>query len=125
MILEERGVHKGAYLVDLDKLQMVYRLFSRMAQRTIVNVWIVQFILTKNDGSEVNKDMMQSLIDVLTTNLRSNDVMAPNGKNQVILILTDITPENGHTPIDRIMNMWERGEGHEEYKLTYETEGMS
>ena len=81
--------------------------------------------LMKNDGGEVSKDMMQSLIDVLTTNLRSNDVMAPNGKNQVILILTDITPENGHTPIDRIMNMWEKVEGREESKLTYETEGMS
>ncbi len=125
MILEERGAHKGAYLVDLDKLQMIYRLFSRMAKRTIVNVWIVQFILTKNDGGEVDKDMMQNLIDVLTTNLRSNDVMAPNGKNQVILILTDISAENGHTPIDRIMNAWNKVNGHEEYTLTYETEGMS
>ena len=125
MILEERGAHKGAYLVDLDKLQMVYRLFSRMAQRTIVNVWIVQFILTRKDGGEVDKDMMQSLIDVLTSNLRSNDVMAPNGKNQVILILTDITPENGHTPIDRIMSTWNKVEGSQDYSLTYETEGMS
>lgn len=125
MLLEERGSQKGAYLVDLDKLQMVYRLFSRMAKRTIVNVWIVQFIVTREDGGEVAEEVMQILIDVLTDNLRSNDVIAPNGKNQVILILTDISEENGHTPIDRIYAAWDARGGHEGYMLAYETDGMS
>ncbi len=125
MILEERGgVHKGAYLVDFEKLQMVYRLFVRIAKRTIVNIWIVQFILSREDGGEVEKEVMDNFLEVLSVNLRSNDVMAQNGKNQVILILTAIQADDGSTPINRILEQWNNMEGHEGYLLTYETEGM-
>ncbi|WP_197029594.1 ligand-binding sensor domain-containing diguanylate cyclase [Butyrivibrio sp. AE3004] len=124
MVLEERGIQKGAYFVDFDKLQMAYRLFSRMAKRTIVNIWLVQFVMTRDDGEDVDDKVMERFVEVLTASLRSNDVMAMNGKNKVILILTVIDAENGHTPIERIINQWNSLEGHEGYSLTYETEGM-
>ena len=125
MILEERGgVHKGADLFDFDKLQRVYRLFARMAKRTIVNIWIVQFIVNKEDGGEVDKEVMDAFLELLSINLRSNDVIALNGKNQVIMILTDIAEGEGNIPIDRIIAQWNEMEGHEGYVLTYETEGM-
>ncbi|WP_026509080.1 diguanylate cyclase [Butyrivibrio sp. LC3010] len=124
MILEERGAKKGAYFVDFDKLQMAYRLFSRMAKRTIVNIYLCQFIMTRNDGGEVDEKVMEKFIEVLTASLRSNDVMAMNGKNQVILILTDIAAENGHTPVERIVERWNEIEGHEDYTINYESEAM-
>lgn len=124
-ILEERGgAKKGAYLVDFDKLQMIYRLFARMAKRTIVNIWIVQFVIRKNDGGEVEREVMDDFLEFLSVNLRSNDVVAPNGKNQAILILTDIAEGEGSVPIDRILAQWNSMEKHEEYTLSYETEGM-
>jgi energy-coupling factor transport system substrate-specific component len=125
MILEERGgVHKGAYMVDFDKLQMIYRLFARIAKRTIVNIWIVQFVLRKDDGGEVEKSVMDAFLDLLGANLRSNDVVALNGKNQAILILTDVAEGEENVPIDRIIAQWNAIEGHEGYTLTYETDGM-
>ena len=124
MILGERGDNKGAYLVDFDKLQMVYRLFVRMSKRTFVNIWIVQFMVQKNDGGEVSEEVMEKFVDVLTLNLRSNDVVAPNGKNKAIIIMTDTSSQNGQTPIERIMNKWNSTPGVEGYTLTYETEDM-
>ncbi|WP_408069914.1 diguanylate cyclase [Butyrivibrio sp. JL13D10] len=125
MLLEERGgVHKGAYLVDFDKLQMVYRLFARMAKRTIVNIWIVQFVLTRKDGGDIEKGVMDSFVELLSVNLRSNDVVALNGNNQAILILTDIAEGEGNVPIERIIAQWNKMEGNERYDLAYETEGM-
>ncbi len=124
MILGERGESKGAYLVDFDKLQMVYRLFVRMSKRTFVNVWIVQFKVEKKDGGEVSPEIIDKFVDVLSLNLRSNDVVAPNGKNKVIVIMTDTSSRNGQTPVERIMKKWDEAVGDSEYVLTYETEDM-
>ncbi len=124
MILGERGGSKGAYLVDFDKLQMVYRLFVRMSKRTFVNIWIVQFTLTNDDGYEVAEDVMERFVEVLSLNLRSNDVVAPNGKNKVIVIMTDTGSREGQTPLERIVNKWNETPGHEGYTLKYETEDM-
>ncbi len=124
MILGERSVNKGAYLVDFEKLQMVYRLFVRMSKRTFVNVWIVQFKIERVGGEEVEREIVEKFIEILSLNLRSNDVVAPNGKSKVIVIMTDTSSRNGQTPIERIMSKWDELPGHAEYVLTYETEDM-
>ncbi|MBE5843480.1 MAG: diguanylate cyclase [Butyrivibrio sp.] len=124
MILGERGDSRGAYLVDFDKLQMVYRLFVRMSKRTFVNVWIVQFKVEKADGGEVEPEIIDKFVGVLSLNLRSNDVVAPNGNNKVIVIMTDTSSRNGQTPVERIMKKWKEAAGDSGYVLTYETEDM-
>ncbi len=125
MILGERGENKGAYLVDFDKLQMVYRLFVRISKRTIVRIWIVQFMVSADDGSAVPDEIMNKFIDVITLNLRSNDVVAPNGKNKVVIIMTETDATRGQTPVDRIINKWADTPGVEGYTLSYETEDMA
>ncbi len=124
MILGERGEQKGAYLVDFEKLQMVYRLFVRMSKRTFVNVWIVQFAILRKDGGYVEESIMEKFIEVLSLNLRSNDVVAANGKNKVIIIMTDTSSRDGMTPVERIVNKWDQIQGHDDYVLSYETEDM-
>ena len=103
---------------------MVYRLFARMAKRTIVNIWIVQFTVRKNDGEEVEKEIMDAFLELLGANLRSNDVISLNGKNQAVLILTDIAEGEGNIPIERIIAQWNVMEGHEGYSLSYEMDRM-
>ena len=124
MILGERGDQKGAYLVDFEKLQMIYRLFVRMSKRTFVNVWIVQFAIFRKDEGFVEDSIMEKFIEVLSLNLRSNDVVAANGKNKVIIIMTDTSSRDGMTPVERIVNKWDQIQGHEDYVLSYETEDM-
>jgi energy-coupling factor transport system substrate-specific component len=125
VILGERGNNKGAYLVDFDKLQMVYRLFVRMSKRTIVNIWIVQFMVSKDGVEEVPDEIMEKFVEVVKLSLRSNDVIAPNGKNKVIIIMTETSSTNGQTPIDRIINKWKETQGVDGYTLSYETEDMA
>ncbi len=124
MILGERGGSKGAYLVDFDKLQMVYRLFIRMSKRTFVSIWIVQFMVQSKDGSEVPQEIVEKFVDVITLSLRGNDVVAPNGRNKAVIIMTNTSAQNGQTPIDRILGRWEETPGVDGYILTYETEDM-
>ena len=124
MILGERHHDKGAYKLDFEKLQVVYRLYERIAKRTVVNVWITLFVLDRYDGKEVDEVIMDKFTDILANCIRNNDVIAPNGNNQVIVILTNINPQDGHTPVDRIIEEWEKTPGHDEYELSYEMDVM-
>ena len=124
MILGERNVDKGAYLVNFEKLQLVYRLFIRMSKRTFVNVWLVQFEIKNKQGKPATGEIMERFLEVLSLNLRSNDVVAPNGKSKVIIIMTDTSSKSGQTPIERILNKWEETSLSDEYELKYEAEEM-
>jgi energy-coupling factor transport system substrate-specific component len=95
-----------------------------MSKRTFVNVWIVQFAILRKDGGYVEESIMEKFIEVLSLNLRSNDVVAANGKNKVIIIMTDKSSRDGMTPVERIVNKWDQIQGHDDYVLSYETEDM-
>ncbi len=123
-ILGERNEGKGAYKVDFSKLQAVYRTFVRMSKRTNVRAWIVQFVLNADEGKELSDEVIEQFFEILANTLRSNDIVALNGKNQVLAIMTDIDPSNGNAPIDRIMTKWEEAPGHEGYTVSYETEAL-
>ena len=69
-------------------------------------------------------EIIDKFVDVLSLNLRSNDVVAPNGRNKCIVIMTDTSSRNGQTPVERIMKKWGEAVGESEYVLTYETEDM-
>jgi len=124
MILGERNPGDGAYYVDFDKLQVVYRLLKRLYKRTLVNVWLVEFVLNGKDGNEVDSEVMDKFLEVLSINIRSNDVVSLSGKNQVVVIMTDIAPHDGNTPIERIIREWNMVPGHENYELSYEADAM-
>jgi hypothetical protein len=123
-ILGERNEGKGAYRVDFNKLQAIYRTFVRLSKRVDARVWIVQFVVNPPEGAELSEEVIEEFYEVLAGTLRANDVVAPNGKNQVLAILTDIDPENGTAPIERIMKKWEDAPGHEGYTVEYETEAL-
>ena len=123
-ILGERNEGKGAYKVDFAKLQAIYRTFVRLSKRTNARAWIVQFVLNPDEGKELTEEVIELFYEVLANTLRSNDVVAPNGKNQILAVLTDIDPSNGQAPIDRVIKKWEEAPGHEGYHVTYETEAL-
>ena len=123
-ILGERNEGKGAYKVDFAKLQAVYRTFVRLSKRTNARAWIVQFVLNPDEGKELTDDVVDLFYEILASTLRSNDVVAPNGKNQVLAVMTDIDPSNGQAPIDRVIKKWDEAPGHEGYTVTYETEAL-
>ncbi|WP_029324020.1 diguanylate cyclase domain-containing protein [Butyrivibrio sp. AE3004] len=123
-ILGERNIAKGAYTVDFNRLQAIYRTFVRMSKRTDVRVSIVQFVINPVSGNEISKDIVDTFLDILVNTLRANDVVALNGKNQAIVILTDINDDSEKAPIGRIMEKWDNIPGHNDYRVTYEIEAL-
>ncbi len=123
-ILGERNEGKGAYKVDFDKLQAIYRTFVRLSKRVDARVWIVQFMVNPPEGQELSPDVVEQFYEILAGTLRTNDVVALNGKSQVLAIMTDIEPSNGAAPIERILKRWNDAPGHDGYDVTYETEAL-
>ncbi|SDB06088.1 diguanylate cyclase [Butyrivibrio sp. INlla16] len=123
-ILGERNEGKGAFKVDFNKLQAIYRTFDRLSRRTNAKVTIVQFTLNAEEGKELSDEIMDQFFSILSGTLRSNDVVAPTGKNQAVALLTNIEGEDQLVPIDRVVKTWDDAPGHEGFSVSYELEAM-
>ena len=72
-IIGERNEGKGAYLVNFDKLQVIYKFMNRNDQVMKTTTGFLRFRLEGDDISDAVRDAFE---DHLLVNLRKNDVLS-------------------------------------------------
>ncbi len=126
MILGERNIGHGAYVLDFDRLQGVYRLLYRLAERYEMNVQMVEFtVVPREEGKEITEEIRERFFDLLTGSLRNSDVVCDRGNGKYFVLLTEIATANADVPIKRILKKWKEDQSFKEFTLDYEEAKMT
>ncbi|MBR5040545.1 MAG: diguanylate cyclase [Clostridiales bacterium] len=122
-IIGERNEGKGAFSVNFDKLQVIYKFLNRDNKVKGNSSSIVKFTLEAEDGSEVPDEIRDAFEDMLITNLKKNDIVNRYA-GCFFTIFTDCDPENYDAIIKRLEEKWNENEAHANYLMKAETESV-
>lgn len=101
MILGERNIEPGAYFVDFNIFQHIYRLLSRMCDNYRKGLTLIQFTVADENFAEKFKD-------TLLHSLRKSDCVSQSGKNKFLVLLMEATEEESLIVRDRIFSKLEK-----------------
>ena len=104
-ILGERNVDAGAYYVDFERFQGIYRFLVRFAGREQRSIQIVQVSLHLQERAD--EDMaLQQLQEMLIRSLRRSDCVTRHGKGQFLMLLLDAKTEDKESIAARLQANW-------------------
>ena len=108
-ILGERNNERGAYVVPLEKFQVIYQFLARFQRNYSWEIHFVVFTITSDDGSEDNIDSWcEEFIKVASKCLRVSDVLAKNTDNHVLATFPKTNNEECQVPIERVLDNWKK-----------------
>lgn len=127
--LTEGSVPVGAYSVDYDNFEKIYRLIARTISRTQTNSQIILLSLTENvhgsmDITDLN-EAMNVLERCIVGSLRKGDVTARYSSSQQVIIMMDSNLENGHMIAQRIIANYSRMYDNYNVELVYNIEQVA
>lgn len=104
--LEEARRPKGAYFREYQEFKSIYRFVERRLQRMNSSAYIVLMTLTDSHQNlveyEKNDDWMETLYDVIQSQLRVGDVFTQYSSCQYLVMLSDIGEDDSEAVADRI-----------------------
>lgn len=127
-LAEEPGP-AGAYAVDYDNFEKIYRLIARTISRTQTESQIILLSLTENlhgsmDITDLN-EAMNILERCIVGSLRKGDVTARYSSSQQVIIMLDSNLENGHMIAERIIANYSRMYDNYNVELVYNIEQVA
>ena len=126
-IMGERGESRGAYFLELEEMQIVYRYFVRYARRRHSRIHLVRLTIKDNAKGEEVTDIPEPIIEgigeLVANTLRETDIMTRNGR-QFLVLLTVRNEQECVDVINRILKAWSRLFGSEDYSILYEMEPL-
>ena len=127
--LTERPGPVGAYAVDYDNFEKIYRLIARTISRTKKESQIILLSLTENvhgsmDITDLN-EAMNILERCIVGSLRKGDVTARYSSSPQVVIMLDSNQENGHMIAERIITNYSRMYDNYNVELVYNIEQIS
>ncbi len=96
MILGERNVEPGAYLVDFETFKKIYRLLARMSDNYKKGLTLLQFTLSDENFADEFKE-------ILIHALRKSDCVTQNG-DKFLVLLMEATEAESDGVKDRIFS---------------------
>ncbi|MGI5892720.1 MAG: BTAD domain-containing putative transcriptional regulator, partial [Bacillota bacterium] len=97
----------GALYCNYEIFKMVYRLEARSALRSGKSVLIALLTITEKNGREfpVHKldKVFDTLKDAIIFSLRKDDIVTRYGRTQFLLVLSNLTYEDGNMVLDRLV----------------------
>lgn len=119
--LRNGNEEKGTFYCNFDIFKNIYQINLRSVRRSQSKRYLTLFSLTDNSHpDEITSDLieeMDNLYQLLSKNLRSNDVFTKSSPSQFSLILT-VANENGcKTAINRIVDRYEKKRLHDYISL--------
>ena len=96
MILSERNVEQGAYFVDFENFQIIYRLLARMVDNYNKGLQLIQFTLSDEKFADEFKE-------ILLHSLRKSDCVTQSGKVTFLVLLMEATSSESEIVRDRII----------------------
>ena len=125
VILGERNVGEGAYVVSFNNLQDIYRMFARMRQRYPITVRIAQVTILSADGQKCDlpMDVSEAFLDIMVSTFRQSDILTQMTEGKYFVMLTDFDNDyTGDEPMPRLVERWRQTEYGTEYEIHYEIE---
>lgn len=96
MILSERNVEAGAYFVDFEHFQIIYRLLARMIYNYNKGLQLMQFTVKDEKFADKFKE-------ILLHSLRKSDCVTQSGKVTFLVLLMEATSSECEIVRDRII----------------------
>lgn len=120
--MTELNSQKGAYFCDYDVFKNLYRVHTRILQRTNNTTYVILFsLLTQDDHIPIGEQAILAsghLKSALLNSLRQGDTVASYSPTQFIVMLPLITEENTQKVINRITVNFLKTYKKELFKLT-------
>ena len=120
-IIGERNEGKGAYFVNFDRLQVIYKYLCRNDRINSTMSGFARISFNAPEGAEISDEMKEALEDLIVTSLRKNDVVSLYAGSFYVLSVGG-SQETYRERIEEIVKKWEEDESHKDIKLEYELE---
>jgi len=120
-IIGERNEGKGAFLVNFDRLQVLYKYLSRNSRATSSGFGFLRFTIENSDGKDVPDDTLDSFEERLITGLKKNDVVS-RYSGSFFVLLTGAEKEDCEGVAERMIKEWLSKEENGSYRVAYEME---
>ena len=120
LILGERNIGQGAYVVGFDYFKVIYRFMVRIAENYNKGVQLIQITLETD-----NKIIIEEFGNVLANTLRKSDCITQNGKKQYLIILTEALLEECDIVKKRIMDKWNKAKKTGDCNIIFEMESLN
>ncbi len=124
-LVEERGMGKGALILNQDAFSMNYRLIVRFIRMYKGRVKRLLVTLTLAQDSDINiSNAALEFGEFLQGNLRNCDIVFQNRHNQFFIVVPEMSFEVNADVGDRLMSEW-RKKGNAKIGITCITETVS
>ena len=124
-VLEERNRQPGAYKLDFESFQTVFRYLMRSAENYGRAVQLALFTLTPYPNGRrkgrLSMETVERFSETLGASLRRSDAYTRSGPGQFLVIFAESDGENERVIIDRILRNWDRSGYGNSVLLSYET----
>ena len=117
-IMGERNEGKGAFFVNFEKLQVIYKFLNRNDNVTDATTGFLRFTLVGEDISDETKDAFE---DFLIVNLRKNDVVSRYA-GRFFVLCVGRNEEEFEEIAKRIAEKWEEAEENDDTTVLHEVE---
>lgn len=120
--LKEHVRNEGTFYCDFDVFKNIYQMNLRSARRSSRSRYLVLLTMRQPEGVKEEAQQRESdiLRDVITTELRKNDVFTKCSPFQYSLIIATTSMEGCDRAISRIMDRFEQKKTIVESELAYE-----
>ena len=120
-ILSERGKPQGGFVLPYEQFRTVFQYLARLTANYQKEVWLLLFTLSEKDPAALPlEEASEQFCDVLKKSLRQSDVITQSGKNQFIVMLSEVASSNIETVTDRIMEAWSKEDASAYSTVSYE-----
>ena len=120
-ILGERNAPRGGYVLPYEQFRTVFRFLTRLTANYQKEVWALLFSITEPAPAALPlEEATEQFADVLRTSLRQSDVITQSGKNQFMVLLSELQPVNIEVVTNRIMANWEKADASALFSISYE-----
>ena len=125
MILGERNVENGAFVLPFENFRIIYRFLKRTRAGYGKTICLVLFALKRSgdDKTISRRDAGEKFIECLHDTLRRGDVVSQNGSNQFLVLLTNTDGHHDVTrAISRVVENWGKLPESKNFYFTHEWE---
>ncbi|WP_029320148.1 GGDEF domain-containing response regulator [Butyrivibrio sp. AE3004] len=125
MLLREREIKRGAYVLGMDQFKLIYRFMMRFQKNYAWDVHFVVFSI-EAEGADESKisNVTDHFMEVAASCLRGSDVMTRFGAANVLAIFLKTTETDCEVPIERIKEKWDQDPEAEGFAFKWDKEFM-
>lgn len=122
-IIGERNEGKGAYLVNFDRLQAVYRFLCRDKSEDHEKSKLVRIRIISDDGGRVPDEVKDSFEDILVTGLKRNDVVSRYSGHFFVIIVGELKGDHNEL-IESMITKWKESGDYDKFRIRAEMEDV-